>query len=72
MLSFMPTQFLRHSHRLDNALFLDVNDAYLQYYEVERQQVIGHTAEELDLPLTARRTGPSACPVAGGRDHPKP
>jgi two-component system, chemotaxis family, CheB/CheR fusion protein len=38
--------------RLDNALFLDVNDAYLQYYEVERQHVIGHTAEELDLPLT--------------------
>ena len=38
--------------RLDNALFLDVNDAYLQYYEVERQDVIGHTAEELNLPLT--------------------
>jgi len=38
--------------RLDNALFLDVNDAYLQYYEVERQHVIGHTAEELNLPLT--------------------
>ncbi|HEX9840013.1 MAG TPA: histidine kinase, partial [Anaerolineales bacterium] len=38
--------------RLDNALFLDINDAYLQYYEVERQHVIGHTAEELDLPLT--------------------
>jgi len=38
--------------RLDNALFLDVNDAYLQYYEVEREAVIGHTAEELKLPLT--------------------
>ena len=38
--------------RLDNALFLDVNEAYLKYYEVERQHVIGHTAEELNLPLT--------------------
>jgi PAS domain S-box-containing protein len=38
--------------RLDNALFLDVNDAYLEYFEVERQDLIGHTAEELNLPLT--------------------
>jgi len=37
--------------RLDNALFLDVNEAYLQYYELERQAVIGHTAEELKLPI---------------------
>lgn len=37
--------------RLEDGLFMDVNDAYLRYYDIEREAVIGHTAAELELPL---------------------
>jgi len=37
--------------RLADGLFLDINDAYLQFYELEREAVIGYTSQELNLPL---------------------
>ena len=37
--------------RLKDGLFLDVNKAYLEFYGLERDEVIGHTSIELKLPL---------------------
>lgn len=37
--------------RLQDGLFLDVNEAYLNFYGLSRDQVIGHTSTELKLPL---------------------
>lgn len=37
--------------RLHNGLFIDANDAYLSYYGFTREALIGHTAQELHLPL---------------------
>ncbi|HLF74405.1 MAG TPA: CheR family methyltransferase [Anaerolineales bacterium] len=37
--------------RLSDGQFIDVNDAYLQYYGLEGAGVIGRTADELNLPL---------------------
>lgn len=37
--------------RLQDGLFLDVNEAYLNFYGLWRDQVIGHTSTELKLPL---------------------
>jgi PAS domain S-box-containing protein len=40
--------------RLQDGLFLDVNDAYLNFYSLARQDVIGHTSAELNLPLAPK------------------
>jgi PAS domain S-box-containing protein len=37
--------------RLNDGLFIDVNDTFLRYYGLEREAVIGHTSAELNLPL---------------------
>ena len=37
--------------RLQDGSFLEVNDAYLNFYSLARQDVIGHTSGELNLPL---------------------
>ncbi len=37
--------------RPEDGLFLDANDAYLEYYDLKRENLTGHTAEELHLPL---------------------
>jgi PAS domain S-box-containing protein len=43
----IPTSFTR----LDDGLFLDVNEAYLKYFDIERDDLIGHTSQELKLPI---------------------
>lgn len=35
--------------RLADGLFLDVNDAYLRYFDYERQEVLGHSSRELEM-----------------------
>jgi two-component system CheB/CheR fusion protein len=37
--------------RLEDGLFINVNEAYLQYYNLKYEEVIGHTSQELKLPL---------------------
>ncbi|HMB25474.1 MAG: PAS domain S-box protein [Chloroflexota bacterium] len=37
--------------RLQDGLFIDANDAYLEYYGFKRDVLLGHTAEELHLPF---------------------
>ena len=36
---------------MENGAFIDVNEAYLTYFNLERQDLIGHRSQELDLPL---------------------
>ena len=40
--------------RLEDGLFMDVNDAYLEYYGLEYDHVIGRTSAELHLPHSPR------------------
>jgi PAS domain S-box-containing protein len=35
--------------RLEDGLFLDVNDAYLDYFDLTRAEVVGHTSRELQM-----------------------
>ncbi|HKY54147.1 MAG TPA: chemotaxis protein CheB [Anaerolineales bacterium] len=37
--------------RLEDGKFINVNEAYLQYYNLKFQDVVGHTSHELKLPL---------------------
>ena len=37
--------------RLDDGLFINVNEAYLQYFNLHHKDVIGHTSRELKLPI---------------------
>lgn len=37
--------------RLEDGTFINVNDAYLQYFSLDYEDVIGHTSRELNLPL---------------------
>jgi two-component system CheB/CheR fusion protein len=37
--------------RLDDGTFLNVNDAYLDFADLSREQVLGKTAQELGLPI---------------------
>ena len=37
--------------RLEDGTFINVNEAYLQYYDLKYEDVIGHTSQELNLPL---------------------
>lgn len=37
--------------KLEDGTFISVNDAYLQYYNLNYEDVIGHSAQELGLPL---------------------
>ncbi len=43
--------------RLDDGLLIDVNDAYLNFYGLKREDVAGHSSQELNLPL-ALEIGP--------------
>jgi two-component system CheB/CheR fusion protein len=43
----IPTSFTR----LEDGLFLDANEAYLEYFNIEHGDLIGHTSQELHLPL---------------------
>ena len=43
----IPTSFTR----LEDGLFLDANEAYLDYFSIKREDLIGHTSQELSLPL---------------------
>ncbi|HEX2995711.1 MAG TPA: PAS domain-containing protein, partial [Anaerolineales bacterium] len=38
--------------RLEDGMFIDANDAYLEYYSFARENLIGRTSEELHLPLS--------------------
>jgi PAS domain S-box-containing protein len=40
--------------RLEDGLFMDVNDAYLEYYGLKYDHVIGRTSAELHLPYSPR------------------
>jgi two-component system CheB/CheR fusion protein len=37
--------------QLEDGIFLNVNDAYLEFAGLQREKVIGRTAQELDLPI---------------------
>jgi len=37
--------------RLDDSTFIDVNEAYLNFCGLTREKIIGHTSQELKLPL---------------------
>ncbi|HZM24931.1 MAG TPA: CheR family methyltransferase [Anaerolineales bacterium] len=40
--------------RLEDGLIFNVNDAYLQYFNLKREDVIGHTIGEFNLPINSR------------------
>jgi two-component system CheB/CheR fusion protein len=41
--------------RLEDGIVLNVNDAYLQYFNLKQEDVIGHTTGELNLPIDPRQ-----------------
>jgi two-component system CheB/CheR fusion protein len=41
--------------RLEDGIILNVNDAYLQYFNLKQEDVIGHTTGELNLPIDPRQ-----------------
>ena len=41
--------------RLEDGFILNVNDAYLQYFSLNRKDVIGHATGELNLPINQRQ-----------------
>jgi two-component system CheB/CheR fusion protein len=43
----VPTSIIR----LEDGQILNVNDAYLEYFSLKREDVIGHTTGELNLPI---------------------
>jgi two-component system, chemotaxis family, CheB/CheR fusion protein len=43
----IPTSFTR----LEDGLFLDANEAYLEYFNIEHGDLVGRTSRELGLPL---------------------
>jgi two-component system CheB/CheR fusion protein len=41
--------------RLENGQFLNVNEAYLRYFHLKQENVIGQTAENLNLPIDPKQ-----------------
>ena len=43
--------------RLEDGVFINVNEAYLQYFDLKHDNVIGHTSSELNLPIDLKLRG---------------